>query len=79
MASNQSSGGISVRVNPKFSTQLPVSTQWLTPVCRKAIEALQKLETDAAILRQEAQNMEQADLVRHQQALQRRLQLVSQP
>ncbi|POS71461.1 sorting assembly machinery 50 kDa subunit [Diaporthe helianthi] len=39
-----------------------------------AIEALQKLETDAAILRQEAQGMEQADLL---QALQRRLQLLS--
>ena len=64
---------------PRCCPQLSISTQWLTPRCRKAIEALQKLETDAAILRQEAQNMEQADLLRHQQALQRRLQLVSQP
>lgn len=43
----------------------------------QAIEALRKLETDAATLRQEAHNMEQAELMRNQQALQRRLSLVS--
>lgn len=64
---------------PNSSPQLSIPTQWLTPGCHKAIEALQKLETDAAILRQEAHNTEQADLLRHQQSLQRRLQLVSQP
>lgn len=42
-----------------------------------AIEALKKLETDAATLQREAHNMEQAELLRNQQALQRRLQLLS--
>ncbi|KAF3761624.1 hypothetical protein M406DRAFT_353191 [Cryphonectria parasitica EP155] len=42
-----------------------------------AIDSLRKLETDAEVLRREAHNMDQAELLRNQQALQRRLSLLS--
>ncbi|PSR84083.1 sorting assembly machinery 50 kDa subunit [Coniella lustricola] len=42
-----------------------------------AIDNLQKLEADAAMLRQQAQNMTDAELAQHQQALQSRLALLN--
>lgn len=81
MASNQSTDGMSVSFkstwpSPGFSPPSIANRSGSGPVHTQAIEALKKLETDAAVLQREAHNMEQAELLRNQQALQRRLQLV---
>lgn len=80
MAPNQSSDGSSV--SSTYSTSHCVSKLESTANLKcdrvpQAIDSLRKLEIDAEALRREAHHMGQAELLRNQHALQRRLALVS--
>lgn len=81
MASNQSYEGATVSLcplpNPTGISHQSMADHEFSPIYSQAIDSLRKLETDAETLRREAHHMGEAELLRNEQALERRLLLVS--